>query len=211
MRNSDSGVVIRMSGGLVANVRRSAVGVSPVRTPTCTSRTVVPASAAARPTPTSGERRLRCTSAASAFSGEMYSTRQRRDRSAGSGPVSRWSNAHRNAASVLPDPVGATTRVCSPEEIACHAPAWAGVGAAKALVNQDRVGVLKSASAAAGSGVVTTGAIVPPGTDSPRCGVVGGDDYPGRREALGVPAGDAGHLRRLCLLPGRGHGAGAAR
>ena len=34
MRNSDSGVVMRMSGGLVASFRRSLAGVSPERTPT---------------------------------------------------------------------------------------------------------------------------------------------------------------------------------
>ena len=34
IRNSDSGVVIRMSGGRVASERRSAAGVSPERMPT---------------------------------------------------------------------------------------------------------------------------------------------------------------------------------
>lgn len=37
IRNSDSGVVIRMSGGRVAIERRSAGGVSPERIPTRTS------------------------------------------------------------------------------------------------------------------------------------------------------------------------------
>lgn len=37
MRNRDSGVVIRMSGGFVAIERRSAGGVSPERIPTRTS------------------------------------------------------------------------------------------------------------------------------------------------------------------------------
>jgi hypothetical protein len=36
---------------------------------------------------------------------------------------------HRNAASVLPDPVGATTSALRPPEIAAQAPAWAAVGA----------------------------------------------------------------------------------
>ena len=57
--------------------------------------------------------------------------------------VASRSSAHRNAASVLPDPVGATTSVCSPPAIAAHARAWAGVGAAKAAANQARVASLK--------------------------------------------------------------------
>src|SRR3954469_12857120 len=45
---------------------------------------------------------------------------------------------HRNAASVLPDPVGAEMSTCSPEAIAGHACSWAGVGAANAAPNQLR-------------------------------------------------------------------------
>ena len=48
------------------------------------------------------------------------------------------SSAHRNAASVLPEPVGAEISVCSPVAIAGHACAWAGVGAAKARSNHSR-------------------------------------------------------------------------
>src|SRR3954470_13167185 len=44
----------------------------------------------------------------------------------------------RNAARVLPDPVGAEMRTCSPEAIAGHACSWAGVGAANAASNQSR-------------------------------------------------------------------------
>src|SRR5437588_10688416 len=47
--------------------------------------------------------------------------------------------AHRNAASVLPEPVGAEMRTCSPEEIAGQASAWAAVGAANAPRNHSRV------------------------------------------------------------------------
>jgi len=42
---------------------------------------------------------------------------------AGVGSVASLSIAHRNAARVLPDPVGAMTRACSPLPIASHAPA----------------------------------------------------------------------------------------
>src|SRR5580698_8917785 len=57
--------------------------------------------------------------------------------------------AHRNAASVLPDPVGAMTRVCSPLLIAVQACSWAVVGSAKAEVNHALVASLKSARAGA--------------------------------------------------------------
>ncbi len=49
------------------------------------------------------------------------------------------SMAHRNADSVLPDPVGATTRACRPAKITSHAPVWAVVGCAKAPRNQSCV------------------------------------------------------------------------
>ena len=53
--------------------------------------------------------------------------------------------AHRNAASVLPDPVGAMTRVLSPSAMADQACACAGVGSAKVPVNQFRVSGLNRA------------------------------------------------------------------
>ena len=73
-------------------------------------------------------------STASALSGEMYSTRNRIAGSAG-GSAARRSSAQRNAASVLPEPVGATTSVSSPREIASHAAVWATVGSANASRN----------------------------------------------------------------------------
>ena len=70
--------------------------------------------------------------------------------------------AHRNAASVLPDPVGAMTRVFSPSAMAYHASACAAVGAAKVPVNHSRVSGLKRASGSMGGAHL---AIVPTGTD----------------------------------------------
>ncbi len=70
-RNSDSGVVIRMSGGLLASWRRSSAAVSPVRTPTRICGSGRPVRRIAWPTPASGERRFRSMSTASALSGEM--------------------------------------------------------------------------------------------------------------------------------------------
>lgn len=69
-RNSDSGVVTSTSGGVRWNCRRSSAGVSPVRVPTVMSGTGSPSRCAACRMPVSGDRRLRCTSTASAFSGE---------------------------------------------------------------------------------------------------------------------------------------------
>ncbi len=120
-RNSDSGVVIRMSGGLAASRRRSSAGVSPVRTATPMSGSGAPMACAVCRIPVSGARRFRSMSTASALSGEMYSTRQRSFGSSGAGATASRSSAHRNADSVLPDPVGAMTRVFSPLPIAAQA------------------------------------------------------------------------------------------
>ncbi len=120
-RNSDSGVVMRMSGGLLASWRRSSAAVSPVRTPTRTCGSGSPMRRIAWPTPARGERRFRSMSTASALSGEMYSTRQRSAASAGVGSVASLSIAHKNAASVLPDPVGAMTSTFSPSPMAFQA------------------------------------------------------------------------------------------
>src|SRR4051794_31924750 len=55
---------------------------------------------------------------------------------------------HRNALSVLPEPVGATTSACRPAPMASHAPACAGVGSANAAPNQVRVASLNRSSGA---------------------------------------------------------------
>lgn len=54
--------------------------------------------------------------------------------------------AQRNAESVFPDPVGATTSACFPAEMASHAPTCAGVGALKAPRNQSWVAGVKRSS-----------------------------------------------------------------
>jgi hypothetical protein len=77
-------------------------------------------------------------SAASALSGDTYRTRSRRSAGTAGATASR-SIAARNAASVLPEPVGAITSASWPAPMACQAPSWAAVGAAKALSNQARV------------------------------------------------------------------------
>lgn len=92
---------------------------------------------------------------ASAFNGLTYTTRVPAP-SAAPSAVSR-SSAQRNAASVLPEPVGAETSTCSPPAMAGHAWTWAGVGAAKACSNQRLVRGVKldrgtHASVAPGAG-----------------------------------------------------------
>ena len=108
--NSDSGVVIRMSAGWRAKraalVRRGVAGSHGDRDRPARGR---PMRIAACRMPASGARRLRSTSTASAFSGLTYSTRHRRIGSSGTGRAASRSSAERNAANVLPEPVGATT------------------------------------------------------------------------------------------------------
>ena len=69
------------------------------------------------------------------------------------------SSAQRNAASVLPEPVGATTSACRPAWAAAQAPSWAAVGATKAPLNQSRVAGEKPS-------IALTGAIMRRGSDS---------------------------------------------
>ena len=65
--------------------------------------------------------------------------------SAGGGSVASRSIAHRKAARVLPEPVGASTRVCSRRAIACQPFDWAAVGASNDASNQSRTGGEKGA------------------------------------------------------------------
>ncbi len=56
--------------------------------------------------------------------------------------------AHRNAASVLPEPVGALIRVVSPRAIGGQPSTWGGVGSPNARSNHSRTGGEKYSSAA---------------------------------------------------------------
>ena len=69
-RNSDSGVVIRMSGGVRRNRRRSSAGVSPERMPTVRSGLGQAEPGGGVPDAGQRARRLRSTSTASAFIGD---------------------------------------------------------------------------------------------------------------------------------------------
>src|SRR3712207_334 len=61
------------------------------------------------------------------------------------------SSDHRKAASVLPEPVGATTSACSPLLIADQAPSWAAVGCSNAPVNHAWVGAENRTRAESGA------------------------------------------------------------
>ena len=70
--------------------------------------------------------------------------------SSGRGAEAIWSSAQRNAASVLPEPVGRHDQGVAPVAIACHAPTWDGVGVANASANQALATGENAASCAAG-------------------------------------------------------------
>ena len=99
--------------------RRSCAVVSPERVATAIFGTGSPCASHCAAMPSKGCSRFLATSAASAFNGEIYSTRTpaRRVR----GTVINRSMAERNAANVLPEPVGAMTKTLRPEWIAGHA------------------------------------------------------------------------------------------
>ena len=213
IRKSDSGVVMRISGGWLSSERRSDAVVSPDRTPTVMSGAGRSRRLAVCVMPISGARRLRSTSTPRALSGDMYSTRvlrwgalpragfRRPPLAAGSRPgrasgsagaeTSNRSSAQRNAASVLPEPVGATTRACAPEEMAFQAPFWAGVGAEKAPRNQSRVGRLnRSMASAASVPPASSCPFIPPSCPTPPTLLAG--PHHGAAGPIVAPAGSRG-------------------
>ena len=133
-RYSDSGVVIRMSAGRRWKRARSAAGVSPVRMATSGTWWGRPSSRARRLMPASGARRFRSTSTARAFSGEMYSTRHRSRVSGGGSNISRLMH-HRKPVSVLPLPVGASSRVLAPVAMTGQPWTWGAVGSGNEVSN----------------------------------------------------------------------------
>jgi hypothetical protein len=138
-RNSDSGVVMRMSAGSRWNRARSPAGVSPVRIDIAGTRNATPCAVATWAMPASGARRLRSTSTASALSGDRYSTRHLLSRGGSASNISR-SRHQRNAVSVLPVPVGASISVESPRAIAGQPCRWGLVGASNAPLNHAATG-----------------------------------------------------------------------
>src|SRR6185437_6345108 len=66
------------------------------------------------------------------------------------GRVASLSRHQRKAARVLPEPVGARRRVCSPRETASQPSSWARVGSAKVSRNQARAAGPKRSRAEVG-------------------------------------------------------------
>src|SRR5436309_12834039 len=79
----------------------------------------------------------------------------------GDGSRASRSRHHRNAARVLPLPVGAWMSVCRPVEIEAQPPTCAGVGASKADSNQARTAGENGARGSLG-GVFRLGALARP-------------------------------------------------
>ncbi len=131
--------------------------------------------------PSSGARRFFSTSTASARSGDTYNTVEPRilesrgaSRDGGSSAsASKWlsglsrasagfdavsrSMAHKNAARVLPLPVGAHTSVWSPATMGRQPCAWGGVASANVEANQALVGSENAARGSAGLSDVIRG------------------------------------------------------
>ena len=129
-RNSDSGVVISRWGGWRSMRCLSAAGVSPVRTATRSS---------GPPMPSKGRLRFSRMSLPRALRGEMYSSCSASASSPRAAWALRWSINTRKAARVLPVPVGALIRVCSPARMWGQPWAWASVGSPRACSNQAAV------------------------------------------------------------------------
>ena len=130
-RYSDSGVVIRMCGGCLIISRRAFASVSPVRTATRT--------ASDRPSPASGRSRFWRMSLPSAFRGETYTMRRPSASAPASSSLRISSRKYRNAASVLPEPVGEEISASRPSEIACQPMRCASVGVPTEERNHSRV------------------------------------------------------------------------
>ena len=125
IRWSDSGVVIRMSGGLRTSLCRSADGVSPLRTATAIGARGVPSRSERAEDPSKG--------LVEVPRDVLVQGLQRRDVKDPNparplGTRQRWSRQARNAASVLPDPVGAKIRVFRPDAIDGQPSRCGGVG-----------------------------------------------------------------------------------
>ena len=136
---SDSGVVTTMCGGRLRMLARSACGVSPVRTSVRMSTSGM--ALVAQRLPDAGQRR------GEVLAHVVRQRLQRRDVDDGRLVGQRRldtpcrtspSIAARNAASVLPDPVGAATSTFRPAWRRGHARACGAVGASKCASNQRR-------------------------------------------------------------------------
>ena len=144
--NSDSGVVTRMCGASLRILCRSAAGVSPVRTAVLIGASDRPRSAASSAISASGRSRFFCTSFDSALSGETYRIWVSFASVLSRAARTRPSRQIRNAASVLPDPVGAEIRTLRPVRISRQPAICGSVGFPNRLVNHSDTNGSKSDS-----------------------------------------------------------------
>src|SRR5690606_8895507 len=118
-------------------------------------------------------------------------------RSCGGSLVASWSIASRNAASVLPEPVGAITSASLPVAAARQAPSCAAVGPLKAALNHALVGAENSSSTWLTSPILTDG------TDDPDtvCRVLprAGRRHGSIQAALTVEADEGSAVRVLSI------------
>src|SRR5262245_2973664 len=112
--------------------------------------------------PASGTRRLRSTSTASALSGETYTTRHRLSREGAGSNISRFRH-HRNAARVLPVPVGARISVDSARAIAGQPSCCGRVGAGNVVENQERTAGSNRSSTSSATILIVVGRFHRPG------------------------------------------------
>ena len=130
---------------VAASWRRASAGVSPVRLATLISGTATPMRSAVRRMPASGDAQVALDVVGERLERADVQHAQRSCAPAASSAISR-SRHHRNAARVLPLPVGAWISVWRPPLIAAQPSSWAGVGSANVSANQVRVGSLNAAS-----------------------------------------------------------------
>jgi len=131
--NSDSGVVTRMCGGLRRMRSRSAVGVSPVRTAARMPTSGKPMACSCAWMPASGSCRFLRMSLDSAFKGDTYSTCTVSSKGPARPCTTSSLMADKNAASVLPEPVGAAISAWRRCEVTTQARACTSVAVPKRL------------------------------------------------------------------------------
>jgi len=146
-----SGVVMRISGGRRMIRRRSPGSVSPVRTATRISGKGTSRAANSSRSSASGRSKFCRMSLPSALRGDTYNTRAA---AAGTAPAANRFTAQRNAARVLPLPVGAVRSTCRPAAMAGQASACAAVGWPMRARNHSAT---KGWNAASGSGAAAGG------------------------------------------------------
>ena len=142
--NSDSGVVTRMCGGRSTIRRRSHAFVSPVRTAVRIAGRRTPRRAANAAISASGPERFFSMSLLSAFNGETYTTLVRSGKSPLRAKRTSRSRQIRNAAKVLPEPVGAESKTSRPARISGQPACWGSVGRSKRPANHSATSGSKS-------------------------------------------------------------------